>query len=98
MDHQNGRAILHGARVFTIAGKFLEKIRSLSIAARFKAEKKHARLLLAHRSRERHPFTAKHRAECTLVFYRAPRTRPRLLFQGLLASASSLFTSPRRGA
>ncbi len=50
MDHQDGRAVLHRSRILTVAGKFLEKIRFVSCAARRQAEEKYACLMLACRS------------------------------------------------
>src|SRR5262249_20052775 len=79
VDHQNGRTILHRARIFAVAAKFLAKIRSVPGSARFEAEEKHARLVLAYRPRERHSFLAKYRAKCALVFHRAPRVGAWLL-------------------
>src|SRR5437016_2774924 len=80
MDYQNGRTVLHRTWFFAFATKFLGKIGFVSATARFEAQEKHARLLLAYRSPERHSFAAKHRAKRALVFHRTPRTRSRILF------------------
>src|SRR5215469_16263849 len=98
MDRPHGGAILYGARVLTVASKFLGKIRSVSGSAGFETEEKHARLLLAYRSRERHSFLAKHPAERTLVFHCAPRARAWPLLRSLLASGGSLFVANWSGA
>src|SRR5436190_17045980 len=98
MDYQNGGTILHGAWIFAVNRKFLAEIRSLSVATGFETEEKHARFLLAYRSRERHSFAPKHRTECALVLHRASRARPRLLFQSLHPSGGSLSATTGRGA
>ena len=97
MDYQNGRAILHWARFFPFTAKFLGKIGFVSAAARFETKEEYPRLVLAHRSAERHSFAAKHRTERALVFHRAPRTRSRILLQGLFAPGSSVLVTTRRG-
>jgi hypothetical protein len=96
----NGRTILHWARFFPIAAEFLGKIGFVSAAAGFETKEEHARLLLARRSPERHSLASKHRTERALVFHRAPRTRPRILLQGLFAPGSSVlvYDSARRRA
>src|SRR5436309_15192978 len=98
MDHQNGRTVLHRTWFLAFATKFLGKIGFVSAAAGFKAQEKHSRLMLAHRSSKRHSVTAKHRAECALVLHRAPRTRSRILFQSLFAPGSALLAATRRCA
>src|SRR6266571_5505131 len=98
MDYQDCRAILHWARVLAVAAKLLGKIRFVSVAAGFEAQEKHARFLLAYRSRERHSFAAKHRSECALVFHCSSRTRSRLLLQSLYAAGGSVFVAARSGA
>src|SRR5437762_8164365 len=98
MDHQNGRTILYRAGVFAVAAKFLGKIGFVPGPARFEAQEEHARLLLAHRPRERHSFAAKYRTEFALVFHCAPRARSWLLLQSLFASGGSVCVAVRRCA
>src|SRR6266513_4945401 len=80
MDHQNSRTILHRARFLAVAAKFLGKIGLVSITCGFEAQEKHARVVLAYRSPERHSLAAEYRTQCALVFHRASRARPRILF------------------
>src|SRR5437870_13186491 len=98
MDHQDGGAILHRARVLAFAAEFLGTIRSLSIARGFETEKEYTRLMLACRSSERHSLPSKHRTECALVLHRSPRTGSWILFQSLHAPGSSLSAADRRCA
>src|SRR5438552_4974839 len=93
MDHQNGGTILHRARFYAVATKFLGTIRLVSVTAGFEAQEKHARVLLAHRSPERHSLAAKHRTQCALVLHRASRTWARILFQSIFAPGSALFVT-----
>src|SRR5438132_11814236 len=93
MDHQNGRTVLHRTWFFAFATKFLGKIGFISAAAGFEAQEKHARVLLAHRSPERHSLAAKHRTQCALVLHRASRTWARILFQSIFAPGSALFVT-----
>src|SRR5262245_49126216 len=93
MDRQDGRTILHRTRAVAVASKFLGKIRSVSGSARLETKEKRARLLLAHRSSERHSFLAKHRAKFALVFYCAPRARAWPLLRSLLAAGGPLLVA-----
>ena len=63
-----------------LPGVVLGEVRPLSGAAGQSAEEEHPRLLLAHRSGERHSFPAKHRAEFRMVLRRPPRARAWPLF------------------
>src|SRR5262249_33890184 len=81
-----------------IAAKFLGTIGFVPAATGFKAQEEHTRFLLAHRPSERHSFVAKHRAQRALVLHRAPRARPRILFQSLFAPGGYLLVTTRGGA
>ena len=95
VDREDGGAILYRPRFPAAARELLDEVGSLSGARGRSAEEKHPRLLLAHRSRQRHSLAAEHRAEPGMVLHRAPRARARTLFQGLHPPGSAAAAAHR---
>ena len=89
VDREDGGRILPRARLPAAAGQLLGEVGSVSGAEGRSAQEKHARLLLAHRSGERHSLAPEHRAELGMVFHRASRARARTLLSGLHAAGSA---------
>ena len=67
------------------AATFWQKLGHVSGAAGRQTPQERARLVLAHRSRQRHPLAHERPAQHLVVPHRAPRARPRLLLHQLLA-------------
>ena len=96
VDREDGGRILHRSRFAAVAGELLGEIGFVSGAARKSAQEKHPRLVLPHRSRQRHSLSPEHRAEFGMVLHRPSRTRARPLFSLLHPAGSAAAPAHRR--
>ncbi|MEJ1973953.1 MAG: M2 family metallopeptidase [Lacunisphaera sp.] len=72
LDRAQRREILHGSRLSEAARLVLDQVRPLPRSRRQPAQKEHARLRVARRSRERPALAAEHRVQPGMVQNRPP--------------------------